>query len=274
MRKTLFNLKPKRSTSYFALCFFMAAFIMAALFSIGDTHGKEGSEPDYTPAAAYVETPTVAFLEMLAGTYEALAEEMYDGAEEDLVGISYVEGYIEQAMPELTEEQMAAFWEEQEEQLAALGDAFLAYYTQFGYMPIQPFFSPDATASNQTQLELAINTAPTDGTPFVIAINVPNLQMTAAINIAGGRNIHLVSAGTNMQGEGPSRFTITAVSGQRHFGIIGNSHLTLTNIILDGGHTGGQTGLQQETAGRRQAGAAAAGSGRDYRAAGHGSPVH
>ena len=112
-----------------------------------------------------------------------------------------------------------------------------------GEMPIAPLSA--VQVFSQQELEYAIanapSTAPGNETPTVIAVET-DMQLTSAIQIAQGRNIHLLSYGTNPDtGEGGTQRTLYAAAGERHFDVVGSAtRLTLSNIVLDGGHAEGE----------------------------------
>ena len=108
-----------------------------------------------------------------------------------------------------------------------------------------PLIPHDVVVTDHASLAAAISTAPTDGTERVIAIQ-GDFALTDQINIVDGQNIHVISYGT---GAGGNRYTLTSTceatapnSAQtRHFRAWNNTRLSLTNIVLDGGHTAGNT---------------------------------
>lgn len=87
----------------------------------------------------------------------------------------------------------------------------------------------DAVAADITQLQTVISGAPTNGTPYVIEITSDILFEASVIVIPAGANITIRSA----QG---ATYTLTQTAG-RHFMV--NGTLTLADIILNGGGTGG-----------------------------------
>ena len=107
----------------------------------------------------------------------------------------------------------------------------------------QAMYSSTVVNSHQELLD-AINGAPTTSPdnlqPTVIEIG-SDFHLTAMITINQGRNIHLVSHGTDLvTGQGDSRFTLSVMPNARHFTVaagtvITRGNLTLSNIILDGG---------------------------------------
>ena len=116
------------------------------------------------------------------------------------------------------------------------------------FFPTAPApFGADVVVNSHGELVDAINTAPTDGTQRVITLG-SSFTQTAAIPISGGRSIHLISYGTDLDtGTGGTRHTLfaAAMANARHFNIQSGSGLTLTNIVLDGNRaaTGNRGGI-------------------------------
>jgi len=85
-----------------------------------------------------------------------------------------------------------------------------------------------ATVTTFDDLLSEIEAVPDDGTETVLKIN-DNITLSSALPIKKGQNITVMSAGD-------ASFTLAQANG-RHFNVDGS--LTLANIVLDGGTTGG-----------------------------------
>jgi uncharacterized repeat protein (TIGR02543 family) len=111
----------------------------------------------------------------------------------------------------------------------------------FGLLTFKQSHATDITVSNLAGLVAAINGAPTNGTPFTIAID-KSFDITSATYIGGGRNIVLTSSDS----EAPITLTRGAMYNGNILGVNTTtpSRLTLKNIIIDGnGQPSGHGGM-------------------------------